>query len=77
MLNKKALLGAVATVIVACSALFFMKAGGKQAALFAENVEALSDSEDPEPQLTDSVWEVEKTETQMFCTPFGSDKCVF
>lgn len=45
MLNKKALLGAVATVIVACSALFFMKAGSKQDALFEENVEALATSE--------------------------------
>ena len=45
MLNKKALLVAVATVIVACCALFFMKAGSKQDVLLAENVEVLADGE--------------------------------
>lgn len=45
MLNKNSLLAAVVTVVVVCSAVFFMKAGSKQDTLFAENVEALSQNE--------------------------------
>ena len=45
MFKKKTLLVAVATAIVACSAIFFTKAGNKQDALFAENVEALAQYE--------------------------------
>ena len=45
MLNKNSLLAAVVTVVVVCSAVFFMKAGSKQDTLFAENVEALAQDE--------------------------------
>lgn len=45
MLNKRALLVAVATAVVACGAIFFAKSGNRLDALFDENVEALLQSE--------------------------------
>jgi hypothetical protein len=47
MFNKKTLVSALATVVVACSAFLSMNVGGKQDSLFAENVEALAEVEQP------------------------------
>lgn len=45
MFNKKTLMSALATIVVAGGAILFMNAGGKQDSLFAENVEALAQDE--------------------------------